>query len=72
MPSPLPSSTSTSPNGVADEQVEIAVVVEVGDGQAGRVGAGVVGGRREKSPLAVAEVDAHLVGASRAMSETPS
>ena len=47
---------------VADEQVGVAVVVDVGDGQAGGIGAGVVGDRRREAPLAVAEIDAHALG----------
>ena len=49
---------------VADEQVGEAVAVDVGDGQAGRVGADIVGlcpGLVEPA-LAVAEVDGHAVG----------
>ena len=48
--------------GVADEQVELAVAVDVGDGQAVGFGRHRVGGRRQEAPLAVAEVDAHAVG----------
>src|SRR5271166_2064905 len=46
---------------VADEQVEVAVVPEVGHGQPGRVEAGVVDVGRGEAPLAVAKVDAHRV-----------
>src|SRR5271166_6782428 len=46
---------------VADEQVEVAVVPEVGDGQPGWVEAGIVGDRRGEPPLAVPQVDAHRI-----------
>ena len=34
----------------------------IGDGQAGRIGAGVVGRRQAEATLAVAEIDAHAIG----------
>ena len=61
MPSPWPCQHQDVPVRVADEQVEVAVVPEVGDGQPGGVEAGVVDVGGGEAPLAVAKVDAHRV-----------
>ena len=45
--------------GVADEQVELAVASEVGDGQPVGFRRHRVGGRGQEAALAVAQVDAH-------------
>ena len=45
--------------GVADQEVELAVAGEIGDGQPVGFRRHRVGGRRQEAPLAVAEVDAH-------------
>ena len=47
---------------VADQEVGHAVAIDVGDRQAGGLGAGVVAHGRLETSLAVAQQDAHLVG----------
>ena len=50
--------------GVADEQVGLAVVVDVGDGQAGGIGSGGDGERiGQEASLAIAAIDGHAAGA---------